>query len=156
VVSRLNMLILMQNDLDAAVAFYQSMGLKLLFQLPGRWAECALADGAKIGLCPTSEKLEGKRRTGFVFEVEDLNVLYEKTKESAEFINEPTEREHGVIASVSDPSGNIIELYQPMPEKIQEMMRKQQEACQNCPNSCQAHSDGDEKKSASDDSNAEG
>jgi len=160
-ISRLNMLILMQNDLEKAIKFYESVGLKLIFQVPGHWAECSLIDGTKVGLCPTPQELEGMRRTGFVFEVDDLNAMHEKLKDSANFINEPVEKEHGVIASVADPAGNIIELYQPMPEKIQEMLRKQQEAeaCKGCPDpSCSNPCPGaeDKKESASDDSAAEG
>ena len=159
-ITRLSTLIVIQNDLAAGVAFYKSLGLKLAFEIPSRWAEFILPEGTKLCLCPTSQELNSQRHTGFVFEVKDLKQLHEQLKESTTFVNEPTEKEYGIIASIADPAGNVIDLFEPDPEKIQEMMRKQRSACQGscdeggCPGgSCPAEG---ASKSERDDSSAEG
>lgn len=129
-VKKLAMMIVMENDLQAAVDFYQKLGLTLAFHVPHRWAEFKIND-LQIGLCPTEEKVQ-LNRTGIVFEVEDLNAFYEAHKDSITFLDKPTEATHGVMASIQDPSGNILDLYQPTPEKIQalsEKLRKEDECC---------------------------
>ena len=72
------MIIVMENDLDAAVEFYKSLGLQMVFHVKDRWAEFKIND-LQIGLCPTDEKVE-YNRTGIVFEVEDLAAFYETKK----------------------------------------------------------------------------
>ena len=142
-ITRLNMLILLQHDLDAAIEFYQKLELKLVFQMKGRWAEFALADGTTIGMCPIGKKPEHLMRTGMVFEVDDLHAVHAQLKDTTKFVNEPTEKEHGIIASIADPGNNVIDLYQPTPEKLKELIRQQQEAaakagCDACPGGCPA------------------
>ena len=39
-------------------------------------------------------------------------------------MDKPTEAAHGIMASIQDPSGNILDLYQPTPEKIKELAEK--------------------------------
>lgn len=126
---RVSMVILMQHDLDAAVSFYQELGCTLVFRLKGKWAELQLA-GIQIGLCPTENTLQ-ETRTGLVFEVEDINLFYEKHKNNFTFLREPLEKVHGIMTSIKDPGGNIIDLYQPTPEKVQELAKKikEEEAC---------------------------
>ena len=68
-VKKVAMIIVMENDLQAAVDFYKKLGLKLIFHVPGRWAEFKISH-LQIGLCPTDEKVQ-YNRTGIVFEVED-------------------------------------------------------------------------------------
>lgn len=129
-VKKLAMMIVMENDLQAAVEFYQKLGLELAFNVPHRWAEFKI-DGMQIGLCPTEEKIQ-LNRTGIVFEVADLKAFYEEHKDKITFLDAPTEAGHGVMASIQDPSGNILDLYQPTPEKIQalaEKLRKEDECC---------------------------
>ena len=38
-IDKIAMIILMQRDLDAAVAFYHDLGLQLKFRMKDRWAE---------------------------------------------------------------------------------------------------------------------
>lgn len=128
-ITRLSMAILMEHDLDAAVDFYKNLGLTLNFHMKGQWAEFALEGGIKFGLCPISEKV-GDIRTGLVFEVDDVRKLYEDQQGAIDFMAEPLEKTHGIMLSVKDPGGNIIDLYQPTPEKIQEIIDKaKQEGC---------------------------
>ena len=154
---RMNMLILMQPDIDKAIAFYLELGLKLVFRVPGKWAELSLSDGVRIGLCPkeagaisirtgdisnqaslnqdsiNQDNLESdqdalEHRTGAVFEVPDVQKLYADMQDKIVFLNTPTSKPHGIIVSCKDPGGNIIDLYQPTPEKLQAEIQAQQAA----------------------------
>lgn len=113
-VKKVAMVIIMQNDLQAAVDFYKKLGLTLVFHVSERWAEFKIND-LQIGLCPTEEKVS-INRTGIVFEIADLGTFYEAHKEALSFLDKPTEAAHGIMASIQDPSGNILDLYQPTPE----------------------------------------
>jgi len=120
---KLGMAILMEHDLEKAVIFYKNLGLTLKFHLDNQWAEFALGD-TKIGLCP-SNKSEGLRKTGLVFEVEDLKNTYQKFKgEGVEFLHEPIEKIHGMMVSFKDPSDNVIDLYQPTPDKVRDLVTR--------------------------------
>jgi len=116
------MLILMESTLEEAVAFYQKIGFKQLFHLKDRWAELA-AGNVRIGLCPTSQP-PMDMRTGIVLEVSDLKTFYQTMKEQITFLQEPTEAVHGIMVSIKDPGGNIIDLYQPTPEKVAELVKE--------------------------------
>ncbi len=123
ILKKVGMIILMQHDLEAAVVFYKKLGLTLKFHLKDQWAEFELGD-IKIGLCPT-KKTDGFKNTGVVFEVEDLRGTHTKlTAEGVEFLNEPIEKVHGIMVTFADPNGNVLDLYQPTPEKVQELARK--------------------------------
>ena len=119
------MLIVMQPDLKAAVKFYEeTLGITKKFHLEGKWAEFDL-NGTSLGLCPINAKDLPDRRTGFVLEVEDLGALYkELTGDKVQFVQEPVEALHGIMASFRDPGGNVIDLYQPTPEKVKEYAAK--------------------------------
>jgi predicted enzyme related to lactoylglutathione lyase len=135
------MLILMQPNLEAAVSFYSELGLEKRFHLQDKWAEFELA-GISIGLCPINVEDLPDRRTGIVFEVSDLRALYEqeKAKDATRFIDEPVEAPHGIMISMRDPGGNIIDLYQPTPEKMREMMEKTaQDKEKGCSSGCCDH-----------------
>jgi predicted enzyme related to lactoylglutathione lyase len=121
-VKKIAMVIVMQNDLQAAVDFYKTLGLTLVFHVKDRWAEFNIND-LQIGLCPTEEKIN-LNRTGIVFETSDLNAFYDAHKESLNFLDKPTQAAHGLMASIQDPSGNILDLYEPTPEKIKELAEK--------------------------------
>lgn len=121
-VSKVAMIILMQQDIAKAVEFYQNLGLKLLFHLRDKWAEFDLG-GVKIGLCPTAAPVI-ERRAGAVFEVADVQAFYEEHKDSGMFLAAPTQALHGVMVSFKDPGGNIIDLYQPTPERVKELVKR--------------------------------
>ena len=121
-IQKLGMIILMQRDLDAAVSFYLRLGLSLKFRMKEKWAEFEI-NGVKLGLCPTSQDMQG-RRSGIVFDVSDVRSLYEELKDEVTFVGEPVEALHGIMVSIQDPGGNIFDLYQPTPEKIKELAQK--------------------------------
>lgn len=120
---KVGMLILLQPDLEKATAFYQSLGLPLKFHIKEKWAEFAIGD-IKLCLCPISENL-GDHHTGVVLEVPDLKAAHESLQAmGVEFINQPVEAVHGIMVSFKDPGGNIIDLYQPTPERLSEFVTK--------------------------------
>jgi predicted enzyme related to lactoylglutathione lyase len=119
----LNMVILMQNDLSKAVAFYKDlMGFHLKFHVSHKWAEFDIND-VKLGLAETTHELP-ERRTGIVFGIENLRSFYEQKKNEITFIGEPVEAIHGFIISFKDPGNNILDLYQPTPEKVKAAVQK--------------------------------
>lgn len=124
-ISKVAMFILMQKDLEKAVEFYKNLGLNVLFHLKDRWAELELGE-VKLGLCPTDQELPD-RHTGIVLQVGDVKAFCEEKKDILELVSEPVEKVHGIMASFKDPSGSILDLYQPTPEKVQEVMRKAKE-----------------------------
>ncbi|MDR3646960.1 MAG: VOC family protein [Candidatus Babeliales bacterium] len=120
---KIGMLILMQNDLEKAVEFYKKLGFVLKFHIKEKWAEFVI-DQVKLGLCPT-EHPAFERHTGIVLEVEDLAAVEENLKKhEIAFLAEPLEAVHGIMASIKDPSGNVIDIYQATPEKVQELAKK--------------------------------
>lgn len=124
------MFIVMEHDLPAAIDFYTMLGFKLKFHLKNQWAEL-LADNIKIGLCYVSQELP-ERRSGLVVQYDNLVSFYEANKEKLPFVGELKEKVHGVMVGIKDPGGNIIDLYQPTPEKVNELIKKAQEEGQCC------------------------
>lgn len=121
--NKLSMIILMQTNLEEAVAFYKNLGLTLKFHMKDQWAEFAIGE-IKLGLCPTQE-ISPERHVGLVFEVPDLYAAYEAMdEEGVEFMAPPVEKVHGIMVSFKDPSGNILDLYQPTPDKVRDLVLK--------------------------------
>ena len=114
-VKKVAMIIIMQNDLETGIDFYKKLGLTLVFQVKDSWAEFKLND-LSIGLCPTTEKLD-YHRTNIVLAIDDLPAFYEAHKDSLSFLDKPVQASHGFIASIKDPSGNIVDLYQATEQK---------------------------------------
>jgi predicted enzyme related to lactoylglutathione lyase len=122
-ITKLGMVILMEFDLEAAVAFYKKLGFNLKFHLKDQWAEFDLGD-IKIGLCP-APKTDNLIRTGLVFEVGDLEDMFAKlSAEGFPFLNEPVKKIHGIMMSFKDPGNNVIDLYQPTPENLKDLVKK--------------------------------
>ena len=120
---KVGMLILMESDLAKAIEFYKQLGFLLKFHIKEKWAEFALGD-IKFGLCPTINQ-PYDRHSGIVLEVNDIEVARQKfAKENILFLAEPAAAPHGIMASIKDPSGNIIDLYQPTPEKMKELLEQ--------------------------------
>lgn len=113
----------MQHDLVKAVEFYKNLDFKLKFHLKDQWAEFVIGD-VKVGLCPTKQELPD-RNTGIVLEIDDVHSAYKTMQEHMTFLGEPKEAVHGIMVSFKDPGGNIVDLYQPTPEKVEELMHQQ-------------------------------
>lgn len=125
-IQKIGMIILMQPDVDTAVTFYKQLGLKLKFHVKERWAEFDI-DGVRLGMCPTSRPATELVRTGIVLEVADVGKMYQENKETMTFLSAPVEAVHGIMVSFQDPGGNILDLYQPTPEKVKELVKKVRE-----------------------------
>lgn len=125
----------MENDVEQAVEFYQKLGLPVKFHLKGKWAELNV-NGVSLGLCPTDEELPD-RHTGVILQVDDAKKAYEQlTAAGVVFVREPFEAVHGIMCSIKDPGKNIVDLYQPTPERVEEMVRKMKENPEKEPSSC--------------------
>ena len=120
---RLAMVFLMVNDVEKTVSFYETLGAHKRCLFPKSWAELDM-HGITIALCHTEQE-QGQRRTGMVFAIDDLMAFYAHYKQILSFVEEPITKIHGIMVSVQDPSGNIIELYQATPEKVREVMAAQ-------------------------------
>ena len=89
-----------------------------------------------MGLCPTVQK-PSDRVTGIVLEVEDVKKFYETFQDTIPFKSEPQEKVHGIMVSMQDPGGNIIDLYQPTPERVQNLVKEVVDRDQKeCKNAC--------------------
>lgn len=134
-VTQVYMAVLMQSDMAKAVEFYKKLGLELLFQLEGKWAEFALGQ-VKIGLSPAPEVQKGTY-TGLILQTPDLKKLAEELKaDGVEFIAGPEVATHGVMASFLDPSGNRLDLYEPTHEKVREVLEKEGKLCRKSDEVC--------------------
>ncbi|MCW3980315.1 MAG: VOC family protein [Candidatus Bathyarchaeota archaeon] len=69
---------------------------------------------AKIGLHATGKKYKKKRRTGIVFETDDIYALYERLKVAGvRFTLKPTKMPWGgIVADFLDPDKNELEVVQ--------------------------------------------
>jgi predicted enzyme related to lactoylglutathione lyase len=121
-ITKVGMIILLEHDLDAAVEFYKKLGLKQVFYIKESWAEFTIGS-VKLGLCPTSQE-PYDRLTGIVLEVDDVKKMYEQLKDNIMFKAEPLEKVHGIMVGIQDPGGNIIDLYQPTPQKVQKLVKE--------------------------------
>jgi len=124
---KVGMLIIMEPDIEKAVEFYQLLGFPLAFHLKGKWAELTI-EGVKLGLCPTDQQLPD-RHTGIILQVADVRKAHQELSAAGvSFIREPFEAVHGIMTSIKDPGGNILDLYQPTPEKVQEVVQHMKES----------------------------
>lgn len=128
---KVGMIIFMEPNVDAAVEFYKKFNFPVTFHLAGKWAELQIGD-VKLGLCPTDMELY-ERHTGVILEVEDVEKACQELKEAGvELVREPFSAVHGIMASFKDPGLNIVDLYQPTPEKVHELAAKIKQDSENC------------------------
>jgi len=105
------------SNMDEALKFYsETLGLQIV--LDARMfnhAEVGPAEPlAKIGLYATGKKSKRRKRTGIVFDTDDIYKLYETLKKKGvKFTMKPTKMEWGGIAAdFLDPDNNILEVVQ--------------------------------------------
>lgn len=105
------------SDMDRALRFYSEI-LGLPTQLDARvfnHAEVGQDEPfAKIGLHATGRRSKRKRRTGIVFDTDDIYALYEKLKaKGVKFTLKPTKMPWGgIVADFLDPDNNELEVVQ--------------------------------------------
>ena len=116
-ITRLWLTMIRVSDMNNALSFYgETLGLPIT--LDARMfnhAEVGPVEPlAKIGLFATGKKSKEKKRTGIVFDTDDIYTLYENLqKKGVRFIMKPTRMEWGgVVADFLDPDNNILEVVQ--------------------------------------------
>lgn len=115
--TRLWLTMIRVSDMDKALRFYNEL-LGLPIALDARMfnhAEVGPEEPlAKIGLHATGKKSTRRRRTGIVFETDDIYALYERLKEhGVKFTLKPTKMPWGgIVADFLDPDNNELEVVQ--------------------------------------------
>ena len=105
------------SDMDRALKFY-NVTLGLPIALDARMfnhAEVGPTEPlAKIGLHATGRKSKRKKRTGIVFDTDDIYTLYQRLKKlGVNFTMKPTKMPWGgIVADFLDPDNNELEVVQ--------------------------------------------
>ena len=116
-ITRLWLTMIRVSDMEQSLKFYnKTLGLEIALDARKfNHAEVGPAEPlAKIGLSATGKKSKRKRRTGIVFETDDIQTLYDNLKEKGViFTLKPTKMEWGgIVADFLDPDNNILEVVQ--------------------------------------------
>ncbi len=105
------------SDLDKAVKFYtETLALPVVLDAR-RFNHVEVGPNeplAKIGLHATGKKYKKKRRTGIVFETDDIDALHARLKGAGvRFTLKPTKMPWGgIVADFLDPDNNELEVVQ--------------------------------------------
>ncbi len=116
-ITRLWLTMIRVSDMDEALRFYNEI-LGLPVALDAREFQHAEVGPdeplAKIGLHATGKKRKRKRRTGIVFDTDDIYALCERLKKrGVEFTLKPTKMPWGgIVADFLDPDNNELEVVQ--------------------------------------------
>jgi predicted enzyme related to lactoylglutathione lyase len=100
------------SDLDRAIAFFTSA---LGFQLSSRDAVARfLVDGVLVELVPTSdpELLSGRGNARLAVAVEHIDAAIQELRANGVAVSEPKQASNGQLASLQDPDGNEVVLWQ--------------------------------------------
>ena len=102
------------DDWDGSVAFYRDvLGLKPLHVERG-WAEFEVGKAGRVAL-HAREHEHGKKATHVSLQVRDIDATVREMVTKGARVIEPVRREpFGALATVADPSGNVIGLYEPV------------------------------------------
>lgn len=116
-ITRLWLTMVHVSDMDNALRFYrETLGLPIA--LDARMFNHAEVGPdeplAKIGLHATGKKSRRKRRTGIVFDTDDIYALYERLKrQGVKFTLKPTKKPWGgIVADFLDLDNNEFEVVQ--------------------------------------------
>jgi predicted enzyme related to lactoylglutathione lyase len=116
-ITRVWLIMIHVSDMDRALQFYNKV-LGLPIALDARLFNHAEVGPneplAKIGLHATGKKSKRKRRTGIVFDTDDIHALYERLKKrGVKFTLKPTKMPWGgMVADFLDPDNNELEVVQ--------------------------------------------
>jgi len=116
-ITRLWLTMIRVSDIDKALKFYDEiLGLPVVLDARGfNHAEVGPNEPlAKIGLHATGKKSKRKKRTGVVFDTDDIYALYERLqKRGVKFTLKPTKMPWGgIVADFLDPDNNELEVVQ--------------------------------------------
>ncbi len=115
---RLTSATIWSRDLNSLLPFYRdTLGLKVEMQSERFVAFGDSESGPILGLGSHSEvkgKASDPYRHMVGFESDDLDADYRRlTSAGVEFIEQPTEYDGMRIATMKDPEGNLVQLFQP-------------------------------------------
>jgi len=116
-ITRLWLTMIHVSDMDRALEFYhETLGLPIaLVAKMFNHAEVGPEEPlAKIGMHADGKKSRRKRRTGIVFDTDDIYALYERLrKQGVKFTLKPTKMPwSGIVADFLDPDNNELEVVQ--------------------------------------------
>ena len=116
-ITRLWLTMIRVSDMEKAIRFYgEVLGLSVALEARAfNHVEFGPDEPlAKIGLHATGRKSKRKRRTGIVFDTDDIYPFYEKLKRrGVRFTLEPTRMPWGgIVADFLDPDNNELEVVQ--------------------------------------------
>ena len=116
-ITRIWLTMIKVSDIAVALNFYSKiLGLPIALEAKKfSHAEVGPKEPlAKIGLYETGKKNRRKRRTGIVFETNDVYALYERLRDlGVKFTLKPTEMPWGgIVADFLDPDKNELEIVQ--------------------------------------------
>ena len=103
------------NDMDASVGFYRdTLGLALRYQAGKDWAEFDVG-GVTVALHGTGPEVQPHSDGATVmFECDDLDgTTADLAAKGATFVGDVFTAPHGRFATLRDPSGNIVQIYEP-------------------------------------------
>jgi len=116
-ITRLWLTMIRVSDMDRALKFYsETLGLQIAIDARMfNHAEVGPAEPlAKIGLHATGKKSKRKKRTGIVFDTDDIYTLYSNLKKKGvKFTMKPTKMVWGgIVADFLDLDNNVLEVVQ--------------------------------------------
>lgn len=116
-ITRLWLNMIRVSDMDKALRFYcEILGLPLALDARTfNHVEAGPSEPlAKIGMHATGKRSKRKRRTGIVFDTDDIYALYERLKKhGVRFTLKPTKMPWGgLVADFLDPDNNELEVVQ--------------------------------------------
>jgi predicted enzyme related to lactoylglutathione lyase len=102
------------DDWEPSVAFYRDvLGLKPLYVEKG-WAEFQAPGGGRVALHARETHEHGTSGTHVSLQVRDIEATVKGLVAKGARVVGPVRREpFGTLAAISDPSGNVIGLYEP-------------------------------------------
>ena len=116
-ITRLWLTMIRVSDIERALKFYnETLGLQIALDARiFNHAEVGPAEPlAKIGLYATGKKSKRKKRTGIVFDTDDIYTLYSNLKKKGvKFTMKPTKMAWGgIVADFLDSDNNVLEVVQ--------------------------------------------
>lgn len=116
-ITRLWLTMIHVSDMERALQFYNKiLGLPIALEARAfNHAEVGPDEpSAKIGLHATGKKSKRKKRTGIVFDTDDIYALYRRLKKlGVKFTLKPTRMPWGgIVADFLDPDKNELEVVQ--------------------------------------------
>lgn len=115
-IKKLHSVVIWTEEMKRLVPFYRDvLGLQLQMDTP-QFAVFMSEEGPQLAIGSHSE-VRGRSgdpyRVMVDFQVDDCQAEYERLKgQGVEFIRAPSQDEGAIIATLADPDGNVLQLFQ--------------------------------------------